>query len=193
MGESPFDLDGDDVDQAGESANFKQLRDYTKRLERDVAKLSKDNEGLAAFKAQVETERRETAAAQIFSEVGLSKQHAALYFRLNPEGEVTAESVGQFAQEFGLPVQKGAESTEDQLPASAPTSSVPEPGQIVSIQPEAARSATGFAPAPPAGGVTASILTDADEAAKLAVNNPAEYARLREAGRIKLEKLPGSG
>lgn len=188
---NPWDDESDEEDtQAGsDNPNFKQLRDYAKKLEKQLTKAGKDLETLQAFKAEVEASQRQATVAQVFGEVGLSEKHAALFARLNPEGDVTVEAVRAFATEFELPVKAAGE-----VPAPD-TTPIVESGQIVDLQSGEVTKPdvpAGFAPVQTAGTPNAGVITSPDEAMKLYTSNRDEYLRLREAGRIQLDKLPGS-
>jgi hypothetical protein len=184
MPDNPFDFEDED-DQAGsENQNFKQLRDYAKKLEKQVNSLTREVEPLRSFKQETETEKRQVEVAKVFEGAGLSGKHAALYLRVNPEAEVTPDAVLDFAVEYELPRVEVAAVAEE-APAFDPAAE-----RIVEIpRPEA----IGSPPADGGAGPTATVITDVHEAEKLSVDNPAEYMRLKQLGRIKLNRLPGSG
>lgn len=193
MPDNPFLTDEDENDgQAGqESTSFKQVRDYAKRLERQSAAQEKELEKLRTTVATIETERRTSQIASVFKESGLSEKHAALYARVNPEGDVTVESVTAFATEYELPrTQSGEPATTTQSPDLSQEQII-ELGTGQTQEPPKATSA-GFAPTEGTGAASGTIITDHTVAIKLLSDNPAEYARLHQAGRIKLDKLPGA-
>jgi len=103
--------DWDDIDegdgQDGEEKNksFKDLRNYSKKLERESKAMASELEELKAFRTQITEERRDAALGATFKEVGLSESHAKLFKALNPEIEaeaITPESVFNFAKEYEL-------------------------------------------------------------------------------------------
>lgn len=183
-----LDLSGDDEDEtptqgASENASIKQIRDYAKRLERENKAKDKEIERLATFEAK--------ARVSTLKEAGLSEKHAQLFLRVNSDKEVTPELVQTFVTEYEIPVATVTTDSGNE-PAPAEPAALPSEG-IVELNPETPARTPGFAPAPPSGNVQGSVIDSVEEAQKLSVENPAEYARLREAGRIKLQKLPGSG
>ena len=184
---NPFldDEDETQVPQGGDdNANFKQLRDYARKLERDNKAKEREIERLATYEAK---DRVTTLKG-----VGLSEKHAALFLKVNAEEAITPELVQAFVTEYEIPV---AQASETPAPAEtpAPQASALPPEGIVELNPEKPTQNSGFAPTPAAGNAAGSVITEVQEAQKLAVDNPEEYARLREAGRIQLAKLPGSG
>lgn len=180
----------DETDQpSNDNQNFKQLRDYSKKLERQVNSGAKELEELRKFKQEVEAERRTMSVAQIFKKVGLSEKHAGLFAKLN-DGDVTEDAVIQFATEYELPRTEVPVADEPE-----PTDTV-QSGEIREIAPAEAGSAPvvqGFAPASGAQLPGGKIITTVEEAIEVQTTNPAEFARLYQAGRVKLAKLPGSG
>ena len=181
---NPFVLDDEDDEtpQVGsENANFKQLREYAKKLERENKAREKEIERLQAFESKDRLNTLKSA--------GLSEKHASLFLRVNEGQAVTPELVQAFVQEYEIPVTRAEDA---QVPeAAAPE--VPQGGEIIELTtPETQAKPPGFAPTPPAGQAQGGFITDVAEAQKLLVTNPAEYARMREAGRIQLAKLPGS-
>ena len=190
MADNPF-LDEDETElpgSDGDSTNFKQLRDYAKKLERERNALQKKVEPLEAYKAQIETEKKQASVSQVFESVGLAAKHATLFLKINPDGEVTPDSVAAFAEEYELPRQTALEIPDPDAGGTVAPDWSQE--QIVQIKPET--KSTGFAPTDGAQAPSAKVITELAEAEALSVSNPEEYARLRQAGRIKLAKLPGS-
>jgi hypothetical protein len=189
MARNPFiddDVD-DEEDMGSENASFKQLRDYARKLEKENKSFEKELTALREFKAESDIKARQAHVSSVFKEVGLSEKHGALFARVSPDGEVTRETVLAFAQEYELPMSERSEATSSQEASPAPTD-----GDIVElVQPAANQQSAGFAPTAPSGAPTGSVVTDFQEAVKLMTTNPQEYMRLREAGRIKLEGLPG--
>lgn len=99
------DEDGTDPSGDGEGKSFKDLRNYSKKLERENKAANTELEELRAFRSQVVEEKREQALTSVFGEVGLPETHAKLFKALNPELEVeaiTPQSVIDFAKEYGL-------------------------------------------------------------------------------------------
>ena len=182
---NPFDFDNEDdettVPQAGsENANFKQLRDYAKKQERELKTMQREVERLKPFETQ--------AKVNTLKNAGLSEKHAALFEKVNPGADVTPELVQSFVTEYEIPVASTETATE--VETLAPEQPEFQVGEIRDLTPAPT---PGFAPTPEAGQPSQRIVTDIEEAQKLAVANPAEYARLHQAGRIQLQKLPGNG
>jgi hypothetical protein len=186
-----FEDEGDENDPAGsENANFKQLRDYAKKLEREVTSAKKELTTLREFKVTAEASVRQAQVAEVFKGVGLADKHASLYLKVNPEGEVTLEAVEAFATEYELP---RTEVTTDATPVPTTQTQGVEEGKIYNIQSETQTQAKpGFAPTQGTGAPSARVISEVAEAEKLMIENPQEYARLHQLGRIKLTRLPGS-
>lgn len=93
------------TDGDGDNKSFKDLRNYSKKLEREQKAALTELEELRAFRAQVVEEKRDATLGTVFKEVGLNESQAKLYKALNPEVEpdaITPESVFNFAKEYGL-------------------------------------------------------------------------------------------
>jgi hypothetical protein len=184
MADNPFDFDvEEDEKKAPESQNFKDLRDYAKRIERENKAFEKQVAELSEFKTQVTAARK----AETLKSAGLTEKHAALFLKVNGDVEVTPEGIQAFVTEYELPVASAGSPPEESV---VQTPAAFEDGQIRELTPQAP--VPGFAPTPVAGQPSQRVITELDEAQALAVSNPNEYMRLKEAGRIQLQKLPGS-
>ena len=161
----PFDPDDESPDEQSESkanAAFAQQR-------KELAALKKEAEELRVFKAQREQLDREDTIGSVFTEVGLNPKHAKLYAALNPEGEANAESVAQFAAEYGLVTAEGE-------PVSAPAA--PEPQK-------------GFVPtAIPQGQSLGSKMYSHEEFMDLLQKDPDKAMQIHQAGRVELYRSP---
>lgn len=104
---------------AGDNAAIKAVRKSQREWERKAKALAKEVEELSAFKAQVETGAKVTSAEGVLKELGLSEKAAAkqseLFLKVH-EGEVTPESVKQFALDYGL-VDEEADGNTEQVVA----------------------------------------------------------------------------
>lgn len=181
---NPF-LDDEDENPQAENVNFKQLRDYARKIEKELKARDKEVEALRQFKSEADSR----AKAETLKSAGLSDKHASLFLRVNPETDITPELVQAFVSEYEIPVA----SQSAQEPNEVETPAVPQDGQIIELKPETQSPRPGFSPTPNADSPIGSVITELEAAEKLSVENPAEYLRLRDAGRIKLQRLPGSG
>lgn len=179
MPDDPFDFSGtgDDAgdgepdetgaDGAGDNPSFKALRQAFKRQEKQIKALEKEIEPLREYKTTTEAEKRGTAIEAAFKEVGLKPEHAELFSAVNPEAEVTAESVQAFAAKYGLATVDG--------------SGVGEPGPS---------DAAGFAPVT-TGTTPGSNTMTHEQAMELVRQGRAdEVNRAREQGRLLKEVPP---
>lgn len=108
-GDTDFNLDdypgegeGDQGASGAGSNNFAEVRKYARKQERLAKELASKVEELTAFQAEVLQERKATTLDTVFKEVGLSPKHAALFAKVNPEADVTADTVKAFAAEYDL-------------------------------------------------------------------------------------------
>lgn len=171
MSDEDFPFEADDAPDEGGSTpavedsnkSFKQLRDYAKKLEKDLAKERKDAERLRAFETEILTERKEKAITSVFSEVGLNPKHAELFKRVNPDVQVdsiNADAIKAFAAEFELPTSAG----------EVPEAPAPE--------------AVGFTPVTTGTGSPGGMLTADDIEEKLKSGDLEAITRAIESGRV---------
>jgi hypothetical protein len=103
-----FDLDAlEDGGDAGSNKNFADLRKYARKMEREAKAANAKVEELSTFQASVLEERRTAALDTVFKEVGLSPKHAALFAKVNPDADITADAVKSFAAEYELATVTG--------------------------------------------------------------------------------------
>lgn len=105
-----FEFNLDDLEDGGDTGsnkNFADLRKYAKKMEREAKAAQAKVEELAAFQAEVLAERRAADLDRVFEQVGLNTKHAALFTKVNPDAEVTAEAVKAFAAEYELTTVAG--------------------------------------------------------------------------------------
>lgn len=164
---NPFDDLDDDLNETGgdggtDSNPVKQVREALKRERQRAKELETQLNELAAFKASIEEKQRDEVLTVTFKEVGLNEKHAALFKKLNPEAEITADAVRAFASEYELPTVSGDVVTPPEAPA-----------------PTGIRPVVTGSSAPDLGTVTI------EDAAKLP---PEEASRLLAAGRV--ERVP---
>lgn len=174
MENDPFSLDEEDTESkpTEDSKSFKELRSAYNRLEKQLKTLEPELTDLRAFRADREKVDRETAISGIFQQVGLNPKHAKLYAALNSEGETTAESVAQFAAEYGLLTEEGGQV---EAPPAVPAGAAP----------------TVLAETTAPG----SKVYSHDEFTEM-LNNPATQAKafqLYQSGRVKLDGLEAIG
>ena len=128
----------------------------------------------------------------VFKEVGLPAKHAELYLAKNPDGEVTAEAVQAFADEYGLmPAEAAAPappaSAEGHLPADG---SPPPAERTLTDGPQPADAAlasiTAAAGSPEATAATAQpAMMNPEEFQKLLQTNPELAAQAYAEGRVR--------
>lgn len=85
-----------------DNKNFVALRKDRNRLEKQLKAVTPELEELRSFKVQVEAEQRQAMIGSVLQQVGLAPSLAKLYGAVNTEGEVTPQSVAEFAKEYGL-------------------------------------------------------------------------------------------
>lgn len=124
----PYDpdlsLEDDEQDPTDQSSPFRQLRDHSKKLEKELRQRDKELEELRTFKADFEASQKKQSVSKTFGELGLTEKHAELFLKANPEAEVTAEVVQKFAEEYGLVEAKEQEEDSGFSPLAA-TDGVP--------------------------------------------------------------------
>jgi hypothetical protein len=90
-----------------------------------IEQLEKQNKELAKLVPTLQTENRVLKARDVFSGQGLAPEVAELYATQFPEGEITVESVTEFATKYGLGQTKTADPVTDPTPdaggGNAPT------------------------------------------------------------------------
>jgi hypothetical protein len=74
--------------------------------------LNKANKDLAAEAVRLAGENRGFAARDAFRDEGYAANHGDLYAAANPEGDITADGVNEFASQFNLPKVDVVASTE---------------------------------------------------------------------------------
>lgn len=133
-----LDEEDDDQDQQRQLDNksIKALRDWGKSQEKEAKRLAKEAEELRTFKTEALTKERKRTADEAFKALGLTEKQADLYLKLNADGEVTAETVKTFAEEYGF---KAADETidekkeeQDQKPGWSPTVTGAAGGPVLS-------------------------------------------------------------
>jgi hypothetical protein len=162
-----FDWDSlEDGGDTGSNKSFADLRKYAKRMEREVKEAKAANETLTAFQAEVLAERKAAALDTVFKEVGLSPKHAALFAKVNPDAEPTADAVKAFAAEYELATVQG-EAVE-----------APEP-EAEGLTPIVKGSA-------PTGAASGNKVTAADWL-KMQATDPVKAKRLFDGGLVDME------
>ena len=121
-----------------DNKSFQELRKAYNRISKEKKDSDKELEELRTFRTTVVEEKKEAAAKAVFVELGLNPQHAKLFKALNPglEAElVSAETVAEFAKEYGLLTPDSELEEDDEKTASrgftpAPTGSPVQTGQF---------------------------------------------------------------
>ena len=109
---------------------MKQMRaelDRLKKSEKAAQKQSQELEELRRFKAEQETRTRISDAEKAFEAAGLPPKAAALFVKEH-EGEITAEAVKGFAENFLGLESKQEEAVPDEPNTFTPTTTGMPPG-----------------------------------------------------------------
>ena len=115
------DEDSGDGEESGASeanASFKDLRKAYNRAEKERKALEAEAIDLRTFKATTVEKERAVQLEVILKESGLSPKHATLFTKLNPEAEITPETVLGFAKEYDLVKSDGEGVEVPEKPAS---------------------------------------------------------------------------
>ena len=124
--------------------------------------------------AEAEAKYRNLSAQTAFKEVGLSEKHAELFLKANPEADITAEAVSDFAHEYSLVTQPAPEN--DEQPAREPA---PNPDLGAAAFAGAAGSSTAGS-APPADAKMSQ-----EDFQVLLATNPSAAAQAYQEGRVE--------
>jgi hypothetical protein len=154
---SPFD--DEEMGNEDKSSSFRQLREYAKKLEKELKSLQKEAEELRQFRAEQEKAQRKSQLAASFKELGLSEKHAELFLLAKPDTEPNVEEVKRFALEYGL--LRGDSKPEEEN-----------------------KSTGAFAPLPPSGEPAGSKRYTSEEFWALYQENPNEALRAASEGRV---------
>lgn len=163
------DVDGDETNGDEANKSFKDLRNYSKKLEREAKARETELEELRTFKTETVTKQMDTTIGAVFEQVKLPPEHVALFKALNPSIEaeaITPEAVVAFATQYKLAPIEGQE-----LPPQA-------------------KEDEGFTPV--VVGSTPALKTyDAAEIKSLlAAGNTEEVNRAYKEGRVEKEPVP---
>lgn len=105
------------------SDSVPQMRE---RIDQQNEQLKAREQELQELKSQLRTAN----ARELFREQGLSPKHAELFAATNPEGELTPESVQEFATSYGLAPQAAEPSEAGDTPE--PQTTEDDPGEGLS-------------------------------------------------------------
>jgi hypothetical protein len=92
------------VPEGSDNSVIKQLRDWGKENEKRAKEFEKTAKKASDALSVYQEKEKLTQISSVFKEVGLPEKNAALFQKLNPEGEVTEETVRAFAEEYALPL-----------------------------------------------------------------------------------------
>ena len=102
------DLDADETEGSEEevtpvddNVTIKAIRESQKQWEKKAKELARENKALVEFKKEVEDKTRLETVSSVFKELGLPDKQAELFLKTH-EGEVTADNIKQFVQDYGL-------------------------------------------------------------------------------------------
>ena len=157
-----------------EEQNIPQMRETIERLSKDKATLSEENGNLKG-------ELRGRDAQDAFREQGYNPANGKLYAAMNPDGEITAESVVTFATEQGLsPVGDSQEAPND---AGGSSDSADDgSSELSGMSGGSSRGGDGGA-----GGAEVETLTR-DEWRQLKTSDPAAAAQAVASGRVEISR-----
>ncbi len=109
-----LDLGDDDDDEptsvtppAGENKSFQDLRKAVRAAKKALKEKDTQLAELSEFRKGVEAEKRTAALQTVFTEAQLDPDYAKLFEKVNPEAEVTVDTVKAFASEYKLPTIEG--------------------------------------------------------------------------------------
>lgn len=151
-------------------------------MRKTIERLSKDKAGLELQVKDQASQLRGFEAKEAFREQGYRPANGELFAKMNPEGEITAEAVVQFAEAQGFsPV---AESTGSDDGDSQESTSKDEAGQadLASMSGGGSRSGSGSA-----GGTAPETLTR-QAWQQLYAQDPAAAKAAVASGRVQISK-----
>jgi len=190
MSEQEFNLEALGEDTPTDTAAVRQMREHIKHLEAEAKDKRKAEQRAAELEArlgELESERRGEKARAIFRDKGLPENAAELYVRA-AEGEITPESVAQFAETYGLrppePSQAQVAAPAASFPPGVPVISpeIPAASQVPFVQPT-----IGGSP----GAQQVYTRTELDQMLAEGKITAEQGAQLIAAGRVKLSSLEG--
>lgn len=150
-----------------------EIKDRQDNQNKAFERLTKERDKLREKLTALEAAEAKRRRAEAFSSMQIEPKYADLY-----NGEDTEDSIRDWATKYGFLAEAPSEPGE-----SPSESETPQPVTLPS---------SGMQPVIGGGQPSERFITDVAEAQKIAVENPAEFQRLFEKGRIKLEKLPGN-
>jgi hypothetical protein len=150
-----------------------QMRETIERLSKDKAGLQKEN-------SELQTQVRVRDAREAFRTAGYEPSQGDLFVAANPDGEITVESVNEFATQFKIqPAESsggGDGGSNEEDPASQ------EPAGSTNLAPA---SGGGSRPGDSAGSATEQTMTRA-EYMELAATDPAAARAAVASGRVEI-------
>lgn len=154
-----------------DSTNIPEMRETIERLSKEKAAALKEV-------ADVRKDLRVRDAKDAFAEAGYAKSNGELFVASNPEGEITAEAVVQFADQYDLtPVVTEESSTDSGDPTPPPADGSSE---LAPMAGSSSRSGDGGA-----GGADVETLTR-DEWKALQQKDPSAAAAAIASGRVEI-------
>lgn len=165
--EDNAEVAGEDADNSTDNSAIKAIRAAEKEAKKQARELGKALKEAQAEIATFRNAERESTVKGVFAELELPEKQAALFLKTH-EGDVTADAIKQFVQDYGL------------KDLSAETGGTTEE-KSEGFQP----GGTGGAPADPK-------MYSLDEAKTLAATDGARLEQLIASGRVALDTLPGN-
>lgn len=110
---------------------FQQLRSAKESADKQLKAANKELAELRKFRDETTAKGRQAEAVETFKQVGLNPAHAGLFLALNKDGDITAESVAQFALDnaLGTPANTPEPAQAEAAPA-AQERVAPTPGFV---------------------------------------------------------------
>jgi hypothetical protein len=126
--DSTFSFDDETIEEEQEQRPnpVRELRKTLKARDKELKEYKAELEELRAFRTQYEAEKKVADSTASFEKYGLSPKHVELYFKMNPDAEVTPEAIKGFAEDYALPYREPEGEPGDQSgPVSRPSDTKP--------------------------------------------------------------------
>jgi hypothetical protein len=159
-----------------------QMRERIQELEKQV-------NGLKGANSELSTTNQTLKAREVFRDQGYDPNQAALFVSQNPEGDVTPESVNEFASKFNLqPLPKEAETPKAESSEEPSTTSVEDTSAASSQAGLAAMSGGGSGPGTGGQQTPGTSFLTREQYNQLAQENPAAARQAVSEGRVQLRR-----
>jgi hypothetical protein len=155
--------------------NIAQMRETIERLSKDKAGLEKSN-------GELTVQLRGVTARDAFRTAGYKPENGALYAAMNPEGDITPETVVAFADEQGLPLLSAGTQTEGKSSQEGTSEAGKAQADLEGMAGGGSRAGDGGA-----GGAEVETLTR-QAWQELYANDPASAKAAVASGRVQISK-----